>query len=113
MSRTPSCLLWLRAALEQTILSLLSRSNECWIATASGNVTRARSIIRIREESRWDMQMVQRICGTPMHPNPLDEEWDADVIEADHAPHGNRDDQLREKQQRHDNPLYEDAMHED
>ena len=79
-----------------TYLGTTLDSNECWIATASGNVTRARSIIRLREDRRWSMDMVQKIVGTPMHPNPLDEAYDVQ-IESDPKPHENRDDGLREQ----------------
>ena len=68
-------------------------SNECWIGLANGNVTRARSIMRLTPERRWSMERIQNITGTPLHPNPLDTEHDLDRL-PDH--HANADDTLRD-----------------
>ena len=76
-------------------LGTTMHSNEVNIGLKSGNVTRARAISRIRPDKRWNMNLVQKIVGTPMIPGPID----ADLsIETHEDPHANLDDADRAKQ---------------
>ena len=46
-------------------LGTAMHSNECFVGLKSGDVTRARSIVRIRPDLRWDLKWVERLTGTP------------------------------------------------
>ena len=63
-------------------------SNEIYIGTTSGEVTRSRSMVRVVEETRWSADMVMNIKGTPMKPVPHQEpEHDDAWIEGTESPH--------------------------
>ena len=40
-------------------------SNEMFIGTKSGNVVKARSAVRVVEQSRWSLSAIQNIVGIP------------------------------------------------
>ena len=51
-------------------------SPESYIGLPNGNVVKARVLSWLTEDRRWRVDLVQRILGTPLHPNPLDPEHD-------------------------------------
>ena len=68
-----------------------------WIELPNGDVTRPRSVCRVSEDRRWNKEAIQRLAGTPMHPNPMDDDHDdPDSIEATFTPHAGLDSELRQ-----------------
>ena len=51
-----------------TFLGLVSNSNESYVALANGSVVKSRSVARVVQDSRWDMQAINNVKGIP---NPL------------------------------------------
>ena len=78
-----------------TYLGTCLNRNELWIGLPNGNVTRARSGCKLREDRRWSLDAIQKLAGTPMHPNPLDEN-DVDEVEGPFRPQAGKDNDLRE-----------------
>ena len=57
-----------------TYLGLVNSSNEHFIATRQGNVLRSRSVVRVVEASRWNLDAALGVTGTPTaHQPPGDE----------------------------------------
>ena len=63
-------------------------TNEVFMGINNGNVIKARSMVRVVEESRWKKEVIQRIQGTPADMKPVvDDHPTADEIEGAENPH--------------------------
>ena len=51
------------------VLGTMMASNEALIGLSNGDVTRARSIARIRPDQRWDLNLVNKLQGLPWQPS--------------------------------------------
>lgn len=63
-------------------------SNEIFIGTKNGNVSKARSAVRVVEPSRWNLLAVQNLVGIPGDRCPVpNDDLNADDVEATENPH--------------------------
>ena len=70
-------------------------SNEFWVGTADGSVTRARAMNRLMPGSQWSWECINSISGTPGDPKTAKDDLDP---EADEAPHEAPDDAARDRE---------------
>ena len=90
----------LRAKLTQrwrvgTYLGLAPSSNEHLISTRNGNVVKTRSVCRVVEQSRWSVNAVFGVLGTPSFMCPVGSEDIDPAVEELDAPHADLDAQER------------------
>ena len=80
-----------------TYLGLTNSSNEHMIATRLGNVVKSRSVVRVVEASRWNVDAAFAVAGTPTILNPLDPDADDAYVAVDESeqPHLELDADLR------------------
>ena len=63
-------------------------SNEIYVGAGGGTVIRSRSMCRVVHEHRWSADLILKVAGTPMKPNPSSDEPADDVwIEETVNPH--------------------------
>ena len=63
-------------------------SNELFIGIPNGNILKARSAVRVIEESRWSKDAIQKIIGSPDDMHPVDDNNPtADEVESSERPH--------------------------
>ena len=70
-------------------------SDESFVATADGSVTKARAVVRLVEAARWNKPMIEAIRGTPMD---MKSGPALEKIDAEPHPHLGLDDALEEAQ---------------
>ena len=77
-----------------TFLGNAQATNECYVGAQNGDVIKTRSIVRVISSSRWSVDAIKTIKGTPDKFRPAsDTETDA-VIESLPDPHKNADTDL-------------------
>ena len=80
-----------------TYLGVANASNEHIVATKAGNVVKARSVVRVVPASRWSLEAITAIRGTPSTPCPNGPEDINPDIEALERPEVDADEDLRDK----------------
>lgn len=78
-------------------LGLVNASNEHHVANSSGNVVKARSVVRVVPASRWSAEAVLEVKGTPSKLAPGGNEDIGPHLEGLDRPAADADEQLREQ----------------
>lgn len=84
-------------------------SNESYVGTFSGDVIKARGLVRVVEGSRWHHEAIGRITCTPAKRNPSGN-TEYERVEDSEQPHANLDDSHDQKHERLDDPQVQDAL---